>query len=82
MRDLEHSAYGGAIIRAVISLGRSLGMTVVAEGIETEAQVQFLVDHLCDTGQGYFFGRPVDADAVEALLAASADRLVGCDFPI
>lgn len=81
VRDLEHSAYGGAIIRAVISLGRSLGMTVVAEGIETEAQVRFLVDHQCDTGQGFFFGRPTEAADAEALLTASADRLISCDFP-
>lgn len=81
VRDLEHSTYGGAIIRAVISLGRSLGMTVVAEGIETEAQVRFLVDHQCDTGQGFFFGRPADAADAEALLTASAVRQVACDFP-
>lgn len=61
--DLEDNAYGGAIIRAVISLGRSLGMTVVAEGIETQAQVDFLVAHQCDTGQGFFLGRPADAEA-------------------
>ncbi len=72
VRDLEYNAYGGAIIRAVISLGRSLGMTVVAEGIETDAQVQFLINHQCDTGQGYFFGRPAEAAAVEPLLAAPA----------
>ena len=72
VRDLEYNAYGGAIIRAVISLGRSLGMTVVAEGIETDAQVQFLINHQCDTGQGYFFGRPAEAAEVEPLLAAPA----------
>ena len=69
VRDLEHNAYGGAIIRAVISLGRSLGMNVVAEGIETEAQVRFLIAHQCDTGQGFYLGRPADGPSVEALLA-------------
>lgn len=78
VRDLEHNAYGGAIIRAVISLGQSLGMTVVAEGIETEAQVRFLQSHQCDVGQGFFFGRPAEASSVEALLAPPGK---GCAFP-
>jgi len=71
VRDLEHNAYGGAIIRAVISLGQSLGINVVAEGIETEAQASFLLNHRCDAGQGYFLGRPADAATVEALLTAA-----------
>lgn len=79
VRDLEHNAYGGAIIRAVISLGRSLGMTVVAEGIETQAQVEFLVAHQCDTGQGFFFGRPAEAAEIEGVFAAPAGHGIGDD---
>ncbi len=50
-----------AIVRAVVATGRAIGLTVVAEGIETEAQRDFLADIDCDQGQGYLFGRPVPA---------------------
>lgn len=54
-----------AIARAVTALGRSLGLSVLAEGIETEAQADFLRDLGCDYGQGYLFSRPLPAADVE-----------------
>ncbi|MGQ8919124.1 phosphodiesterase DibA [Pseudomonas lundensis] len=50
-----------AIVRAVIALAQSMGMQVHAEGIEYVEQAQFLLDHHCDLGQGYWFGRPMSA---------------------
>lgn len=47
-----------AIVRAIIGLGQGLGKTVVAEGIETEAQSHLLAALGCHSGQGYLFGRP------------------------
>jgi EAL domain-containing protein (putative c-di-GMP-specific phosphodiesterase class I) len=46
-------------VRAVVATGRAIGLTVVAEGIETEAQRDFLAEIDCDQGQGYLFSRPV-----------------------
>lgn len=70
VRDLGTDMGGGAIIQAVIGLGQNLGMTVVAEGVETEEQFLFLQRHRCHVGQGFFFGRPADAASAEALLTA------------
>jgi len=57
-----------AIVQTVLGLGRAFGLRTVAEGIETEAQLQFLIAHGCDQGQGYLFSRPLTADAFAALL--------------
>jgi EAL domain-containing protein (putative c-di-GMP-specific phosphodiesterase class I) len=47
-------------VRAVLGLGRGLGLPVLAEGVETEAEMQFLSKELCDEVQGFLLGRPVE----------------------
>jgi EAL domain-containing protein (putative c-di-GMP-specific phosphodiesterase class I) len=59
-----------AVIRAVVGLAHSLGITVTAEGIETQDQLVQLRAVGCDQGQGYFFARPVSADRIPELLAS------------
>ncbi|MDD2059816.1 EAL domain-containing protein [Pseudomonas sp. GD03860] len=56
-----------AIVRVIIALGRSMGMEVHAEGIEQAEQARFLLDHECQMGQGYWFGRPVPAQQLRWL---------------
>ncbi len=65
-----------AIVEAVISLGHKLGMTVIAEGVETAEQVEFLREHGCDEAQGFYFSRPMKPHDFAELLedqAASAE---------
>ena len=56
------------IVRTIIDMGRSLGMDVIAEGIETPRQLEFLRQHRCDYGQGRLFGDSMPLDALLALL--------------
>ena len=68
VRRMLESARDEEIVRAVINLSATLGLRVVAEGIETAAHLTRLRALGCDYGQGYLFSRPVDASAAEALL--------------
>ena len=61
VRDVTTDADDASIVSAVISMGKSLHMRVVAEGVETRAQLEFLRQHSCPFGQGYYFSRPVVA---------------------
>ncbi len=70
VHDMVQDADGGMIVRAVISLGKALGMAVVAEGVETEAQHAFLQRENCDEVQGFYFCRPMPADAFAAWWSA------------
>jgi diguanylate cyclase (GGDEF)-like protein len=65
-----------SIVTAVISMARSLDLRVVAEGVETLEQLQFLQAQECDEGQGYYFSRPVPADEFAELLRTG----IGIDF--
>ena len=64
------SPEGEALLRGIVQLGRSMGLELVAEGIERRAQVARIAAAGCDQGQGYFFARPIDSDGVASLLMA------------
>ncbi|MDX0626564.1 EAL domain-containing protein [Sinorhizobium medicae] len=69
--DIPLDADDMAITYAIISLAQKLGLRVIAEGVESEAQVEFLQKAGCDEIQGYFFSRPLSAEAFESLLSSA-----------
>jgi diguanylate cyclase (GGDEF)-like protein len=69
--DGSAPASGAMIVSAITSLAHNLGMRVVGEGIETEAQARFLIEAGCDAMQGYLFGRPAKAQEFAALASVA-----------
>ena len=72
IRDVTTNPDDAAIVRAIIAMAHSLGMEVVAEGVETEAQLAHLRRQRCDQLQGYYFSRPLPVAEFERLLADGA----------
>ncbi len=68
VRDIATDPEDAAIALAIINLAHTLELRVVAEGVETEAQLDFLASHGCDEMQGFYFSRPVEASVCEAML--------------
>jgi len=69
VRNITTDAGDAAITTAVVSLARSFGLSVIAEGVETEAHLQFIRNLGCDDYQGYYFSKPLPASEIEVLLA-------------
>ena len=63
IRGLSSDSNDAALVSAIISLGRSLKLTIIAEGVETLEQLDFLKAHQCEEGQGYYFSKAVEPDA-------------------
>jgi EAL domain-containing protein (putative c-di-GMP-specific phosphodiesterase class I) len=68
IRDVSHNAQDRAITEAIIAVGRSLGVTVVAEGVETASQQEYLRGQACDEMQGFYFSKPCTPEAFVTLL--------------
>jgi diguanylate cyclase (GGDEF)-like protein/PAS domain S-box-containing protein len=69
VRDLPGNVDAEAIAAAIVAMGLSLGLRIIAEGVETEAQAEFLQSILCKEGQGYLYAWPLAADEFEAWVA-------------
>ncbi|CAN7456814.1 putative bifunctional diguanylate cyclase/phosphodiesterase [Rhizobacter sp. LjRoot28] len=72
VKDLPDNRQSGELAKAIVSLGRSLNMELVAEGVETEEQAQVLAALGCQLAQGYLLGRPMPLEAFDALVAAAS----------
>jgi len=69
VQEAQASSAGSTIAQMVINLGRGLGLTVIAEGIETEEQRRYLIGLGCHEGQGWLFAKPMPADQLESFMA-------------
>jgi diguanylate cyclase (GGDEF)-like protein len=71
VRNCATDRTNGALVAAIVQMGHALGMEVIAEGVETQAQLAYLREHHCDRAQGLLFSRPLSAVELPALLDAS-----------
>jgi EAL domain-containing protein (putative c-di-GMP-specific phosphodiesterase class I) len=76
VHDIDSGTDDVPIIRAVITMAKSLKQRVVGEGVETQQQMKFLQAHSCDEGQGYYFSRPLEAAQFARLLEAGMAPLI------
>jgi EAL domain-containing protein (putative c-di-GMP-specific phosphodiesterase class I) len=77
LRDVPHDADNTAIVAAIVSMGHSLGLRVVAEGVETADQLEFLKQHGCDEVQGFLISEAVAPEHIGAFLAHGWQALPG-----
>jgi EAL domain-containing protein (putative c-di-GMP-specific phosphodiesterase class I) len=68
VRDLKTNDQDHSIVQTIIAMAKSLGIDVIAEGVETEEQKQLLIDYGCNHFQGYLFAKPLPNNDFEALL--------------
>jgi EAL domain-containing protein (putative c-di-GMP-specific phosphodiesterase class I) len=68
VRDIPLDSSNMEIVAAIIAMAKNLKLEVLAEGVETDAQLAFLKHQGCDVAQGYLFSRPVTADTMQAIL--------------
>jgi EAL domain-containing protein (putative c-di-GMP-specific phosphodiesterase class I) len=75
IRDIAGRTEDTGLANAIIAMGKSLSLTVVAQGVETKDQAEFLRTHACDELQGFYFKRPLAADQFTKLLQAQATEI-------
>lgn len=68
IQDIPHHADDSAITSAIIALAAQLNLKVIAEGVENQEQLTFLMQHACDEVQGFYFSKPLTADECTKLL--------------
>jgi EAL domain-containing protein (putative c-di-GMP-specific phosphodiesterase class I) len=74
VRDIASDMNDAAIVQTIIAMSDALGLNVIAEGVETAEQCEFLDEHGCHAFQGYLFGKPLPLDQFEVLLHQSSEE--------
>jgi diguanylate cyclase (GGDEF)-like protein/PAS domain S-box-containing protein len=76
IRNIPENAEDEAVTKAIIAMGKTLGLTIVAEGVETIEQMNFLKEHSCDEMQGYYFSKPIVPEQFADLLRKHVPALL------
>ncbi len=76
VQEINGGSHERSIVSAIISMARSLRQRVIAEGVETAQQLEFLQEQQCGEGQGFYFSRPLEADEFSSYLSDRPDRVV------
>ena len=82
IKSVNTNAQAAAIVRAVLGLGRGLGLPVLAEGVETRAELAFLHDEQCDEVQGYLLGRPAEIGTFRAITHGEPATAAQAELPL
>jgi EAL domain-containing protein (putative c-di-GMP-specific phosphodiesterase class I) len=82
IKSVNSKDQAATIVRAVLGLGRGLGLPVLAEGVETDAELEFLQEERCDEVQGYLLGRPAAIGSFRNLTHADVELEVSDDRPV
>jgi EAL domain-containing protein (putative c-di-GMP-specific phosphodiesterase class I) len=77
IQNIENDRDSSVIVKSIIDLGHNLGLKIVAEGVETIESKKMLRVFECDEGQGYYFCRPVPADAMTQFLLRASSTPIG-----
>ena len=81
IKAVHRNKQAAAIVRAVLGLGKGMGLPVLAEGIETAGELKFLASELCGEGQGYYFGRPAPIEDFGDLVHGTGEAASSGAFP-
>jgi EAL domain-containing protein (putative c-di-GMP-specific phosphodiesterase class I) len=76
--DIAAETDSTSIVATIIALGQGLNLKVIAEGVETQQQLRFLMDNGCEEMQGYYFSHPLPADEFEKLLQTGRKLDLAC----
>jgi EAL domain-containing protein (putative c-di-GMP-specific phosphodiesterase class I) len=79
--DLQHGSDSAVIAQSIVLLDKSLGKSIIAEGIETPEQVEQLLKMGCSLGQGYHLARPLAAEVIDGMLAGMVARAPSAPGP-
>ena len=74
IKSIDTNAQAATIVRAVVGIGAGLGLPVLAEGVETPAELRFLIDHGCDQAQGYLLARPASIGDFTTLTGSNSQN--------
>ncbi len=82
IRSVNDNDQSAAIVRAVLGLGKGLNLPILAEGVERIEELQFLSDEVCDSAQGYWFGRPQDISTYKDIVDGTCTTLSVPEAPV